>query len=300
MKGVKYILKKVSVIVPVYNSEQYLNRCIESLLDQSYSNIEIMIVNDGSTDKSLNICEKYKKVDNRIVIINQENKGVGKARNTGLKNVTGNYIMWVDSDDYIEKNHIESFVNRIEESDYDVAIALEKVDILREENSIEIIKNLLLKKIAPHLWQMIFKKDAIKNISFENIPVGEDFIFIVEVFFNNKSFYIFEQNSYFYTYNEESIIHKNNLNIKRKIIEPNKKMSNIFSKNKLSKYYNYYMLYDNLLVWGGINRKKEKELVEVLKENIKYLIKDIPFFELDYLNKKVCIKCLFIILGLIK
>lgn len=291
-------MKKVSIIIPVYNSEQYLNRCIESLLNQSYSNLEIIIVNDGSTDKSLSICEKYKENDERIIIIDQDNKGVGEARNTGLKNVTGDYIMWLDSDDYIEKNHIEAFVSNIEEDNYDVAVSLERVNIPKKENSIEIIKNLLLKKIAPHLWQMIFKKEAVGNICFEDLLVGEDFVFIIDVFLNNNNFCIFEQNSYIYTYNEKSITHKNDLEIKNKFVEPNKRLLEIFEKNKLTKYYNYYMLYVNLLIWKDSDNYKE--LKPLIKKNMQCLISNVPFFELDFMNKKVYIKSLFVLLGLIK
>lgn len=99
----------ISIIVPVYNSEKYIRRCIESLLKQEYSNIEIIIINDGSSDNSLLVAEEYLPKDNRIRIINQKNSGVSKARNIGIDNVTGEYICFVDSDDYVEHNYISNF-----------------------------------------------------------------------------------------------------------------------------------------------------------------------------------------------
>lgn len=92
---------KISVIVPVYNSEQYLNKCLDSIINQSYNNLEIIIVNDGSTDSSLHICQKYERNDSRIIVINKPNEGVSMARNAGLKIATGEYIGFVDSDDTI-------------------------------------------------------------------------------------------------------------------------------------------------------------------------------------------------------
>ena len=91
----------ISVIIPVYNVEKYLSRCIESVLNQTYRNLEIIIVDDGSTDDSLNICRRYEKKDKRIKVIHQDNGGLSSARNKGLMNSTGEYISFVDSDDWL-------------------------------------------------------------------------------------------------------------------------------------------------------------------------------------------------------
>ena len=91
----------ISVIVPVYNVEEYLDRCIESIVNQTYKNLEILLIDDGSTDNSYNICDKWAKKDNRIKVVHKENGGVSSARNVGLDVATGDYIGFVDSDDYI-------------------------------------------------------------------------------------------------------------------------------------------------------------------------------------------------------
>ena len=95
----------ISVIIPVYNAENYVGRCIESVQAQTYNNWQMILVDDGSKDKSLEICQKYADVDNRISVIHQENAGPGIARNTGIAKASGNYVVFIDSDDYIEKDY---------------------------------------------------------------------------------------------------------------------------------------------------------------------------------------------------
>lgn len=113
----------ISVIVPLYNGEKYLERCIESILNQSNENLEILLIDDGSTDSSIHICEKYKRLDNRVKIYNIPHKGVSAARNTGIIKATGDYFTFVDCDDYIENNMIQSYFNAIDlEPDLDLII----------------------------------------------------------------------------------------------------------------------------------------------------------------------------------
>lgn len=96
----------VSIIVPVYNAEKYLNKCLDSIVNQTYSNLEIILINDGSTDNSLSICNDYTNKDGRIIVIDKHNTGAADSRNEGLKKATGKYIMFVDSDDFIDLNII--------------------------------------------------------------------------------------------------------------------------------------------------------------------------------------------------
>lgn len=113
---------KVSVIVPVYNAEKYLPQCLDSLLKQTYTNIEVILIDDGSTDKSLAICQSYANKDNRIMIHSIENSGVSTARNLGIDCATGEYITFVDSDDWAEPNMLECVVNNIEQTESDLVI----------------------------------------------------------------------------------------------------------------------------------------------------------------------------------
>lgn len=124
-------MKKVSVIVPVYNSEKVLERCISSILAQTYNNIEIILVNDGSTDNSGDICNSYSKKNKRICVIHQENMGVSAARNSGILHAAGDYVQFVDSDDYIDRNMTETLVNALEKSSASVVICGYKlIDLL--------------------------------------------------------------------------------------------------------------------------------------------------------------------------
>ena len=112
--------EKVSIIIPIYNAEKYIKRCIDTIINQTYKNIEIIIKNDGSTDNSINLINKYKNKDNRIIVINQKNAGVSVARNNGIKKRDGTYVMFVDIDDWIELTMVEEMVKIIKEQEVDI------------------------------------------------------------------------------------------------------------------------------------------------------------------------------------
>lgn len=195
---------KVSIIVPIYNVETYLEKCIDSIIMQTYSNIEILLINDGSTDKSYDICQKFSKQDNRIKVINLSNSGVSNARNEGLSNVTGDYIMFVDGDDFIAYDALENIVNIIESSSWpdiivgkaihyysDLEMDYEKTHINTEEvNELSGIQRFLFiqdREMFPMwaVWRYVIKKDVISNNDLKftkGIISGEDLEFIIKVF----------------------------------------------------------------------------------------------------------------------
>lgn len=114
--------EKISVIVPIYNAELYLDRCLKSIINNTHRNLEIICINDGSTDTSLNILESYKENDSRIIVISQENRGVSSARNKGLEIATGEYISFVDADDMIHPKFFTCLMSIMIESDADIVI----------------------------------------------------------------------------------------------------------------------------------------------------------------------------------
>ena len=114
-------MKKISIIVPIYNIEKYLPRCLDSILAQTYKNLEVILVDDGSVDNSGMIADKYARNDQRIIVIHQVNKGVSAARNAGLDLATGDYIGFVDGDDYIEPDMYEILMRIIDEQQVDIA-----------------------------------------------------------------------------------------------------------------------------------------------------------------------------------
>ena len=115
---------KVSIIVPVYNVEKYLDECVKSILAQTYSNIEIVLVDDGSKDTSGSMCDEYKKQDNRIVVVHKENGGLSSARNAGMENASGDYYIFVDSDDTISPDMVEEMVKKAKEHDAKIVSSL--------------------------------------------------------------------------------------------------------------------------------------------------------------------------------
>lgn len=190
-------MKKISIIVPVYNVEKYVEKCIQSLINQSYKNIEIILVDDGSNDRSNKIIDEYAKVDSRILTIHQKNKGVSAARNAGLKVATGEYVGFVDPDDYVDYQMYETMLKKIELNMSDLAVCgFSKVTELSDKEEIFEIKDELLspKKcvedlfdfrggyaIKPSVWNKLFRRDKIGDLKFdENIGISEVLKFVVQ------------------------------------------------------------------------------------------------------------------------
>lgn len=177
---------KVSVIIPVYNAEKYLHRCIDSVLSQSFSNFELLLIDDGSNDKSGDICDEYAAKDSRIRVYHKENGGVSSARNVGLNNANGYWITFVDADDWIEPNTLS---NVTFDDKYDViripcnfnsSGKYYQHNIILETNK-EVIKY-LRHNFCNACWGRLYKKNIIGNIRFnESIRMGEDVLFFTEI-----------------------------------------------------------------------------------------------------------------------
>lgn len=209
----------VSIIVPIFNSESTLTRCLDSILRQTYENFELILVNDGSKDGSLQICEQYEKKDSRISVIDQPNSGVSKARNEGLKNSKGDVISFIDSDDYIDRDFYEFLVEQFKKSKAD-AIALSKYTIKKSELRDETldtslaIKNLLKLKLPSSVWAYLYSAKTIKNLKFaNNIHFFEDVLFNYQFFCKVKRIKLCSYNGYHYTSNPDSA---NNIELSEK------------------------------------------------------------------------------------
>ena len=211
---------KVSVIIPVYNNEKYLKECLESICNQTLSDIEIICVNDGSEDGSLKIIEEYKKKDDRIILINQDNLGVSAARNNGLKIATGEYIGFVDSDDYVDEDYYEKLYNAAKQNDFDIAVAgiirfkdNKKKCVLQFDNKqtvTNINKKMQLCKI-PYLSysvNKIYKKDALteNNLYFKEGVYYEDVRFTIRAIYFLKNLVTVPDTYYNYRKNPNSIV----------------------------------------------------------------------------------------------
>lgn len=203
----------VSIIVPIYKAEKTLSKCVESIQTQSYKNLEIILVNDGSPDRSGEICEKYAINDKRIKVIHQENKGVGHARQAGIELAQGEYITFLDSDDWIETDNIELLVETAKKEDADIVFCdfvTEDPDgthyikqIFNHLDCREMIENtLLFYRVWPNLGAKLIRRKLIvdNNINFSPyLKYGEDTLFICRLYRLNcklaylpKSFYHYE------------------------------------------------------------------------------------------------------------
>ncbi|WP_455537609.1 glycosyltransferase [Terrisporobacter sp.] len=220
----------ISVIVPVYNAEKYLDKCIQSIINQKYSNLEIILVDDGSEDNSLNLCKKYSESDERIKLIHKINGGVSTARNIGIEMAKGDFIAFVDSDDFIDENMYYNMMKKASEYECDVVMCdCYKIDNDKKEVFTHDIragfydkeqlyndyfnKLLMLDSInyPPTIsnWVMLIRKDIIKNYNLkykEGIRFSEDLLFGSQVMYYAGSFYYLKEECYYnYIKNSTSV-----------------------------------------------------------------------------------------------
>lgn len=210
----------ISIIVPVYNVAEYLQKCIESILDQEYKNFELILVNDGSTDSSFTICEKFASKEARIIIHNQENKGVSAARNVGLTLAKGKYICFVDSDDYIDPRYLSIMYRNLMSTDADISICSwtnylvtkyrDNKDVSKWNAEEALIQYIKMRSIDGNICSKLYKKEILRQIRFdENMRLGEDQIFVIQAI--ERSTLIAFQNLplYFYCIREDSAMRSN-------------------------------------------------------------------------------------------
>lgn len=214
---------KISIIVPVYNVERYLNRCVDSIITQTYKNLEIILVDDGANDSSAKICDEYKQKDNRIIVIHKKNGGLSDARNAGIDAASGKYIGFVDSDDWIENKMYEDLYNIITKHNANIAICgfcrtanqNEKIEQKREliteytrEQAIdELHKN---KSIQDYAWNKLYERKLFKDIRY---PVGknmEDKGTTYKLFLITDKVVVTTNKYYYYFNRADSIINKIN------------------------------------------------------------------------------------------
>ena len=228
----------ISIIVPVYNVEQYLNMCVQSILNQTFSNIEIILVNDGSTDRSGVICDKYLKYEN-VKVIHKTNTGVSDTRNCGIDIACGEYIMFVDSDDYLHPKACELLYNKIVKDKSDIVFGRYKKvnfnenqsfnqinieDSLSQIKSIDQVVESILSFEYPegiNAVAKLFKTTVIKDNRFMiGYPLGEDQEFIFSILANCNTVSFIDDIIYFYVFREDSAGHKKiNMSNERKLHE---------------------------------------------------------------------------------
>lgn len=246
----------ISVIVPVYNVEKFLSRCLDSLLCQTYKNLEIILVNDGSTDSSEEICEHYSKIDDRVSVINKQNGGPGSARNVGFLKATGVYVSFIDSDDWIEPNFYEEMHHAIIENDVDsvrcnyiidkneysnvvngsVNVAGKKFNRCNEDYEKNVIIPLLSGQMPCYFTAYLTKKKFLdmQKPYVEDIFLMEDTIYLNNLMFNINSIYFLDMPLYHYWSNDSGITRN-----------PDKYRTNIKNMPKVLKYFTDVVPHDS-------------------------------------------------------
>ena len=262
----------ISIVVPIYNVEKYLTRCIDSIIKQTYKNIEIILVDDGSPDNCGKICDEYAQKDNRIIVIHKENEGLSATRNAGIEIAKGKYIGFVDSDDYIKEDMYESLYNDMKKYDVDISICKyievfiddtnnnhKKSDVQNEENvkiynNIDILKKLLYNEnITDHAWNKLYKTELFKNNNIR-YPKG----------------YMFEDIGTTYL-----------------LFEKAKKIS-------LSSKMGYYYIRRESSILGKVNEKLIYHLLQMIKNRYEYLVEEVPELKKKLVENRVrTIKTIF-------
>lgn len=296
---------KFSVVVPVYNVANYLKYCIESIINQTYKNLEIILVDDGSTDKSSEICDFFKEKDNRIKVINKKNGGASSARNVGIENSTGDYLIFIDGDDYwddntaldqVYKNLIKSKVDVlmfgfkkyyesnkvIEKSKY--IFDIDMIDINSKKNTINyLVKNNLLISSPCNKVIKINLFDE-NNLKFKEGIIAEDIDWNLRLAINAGSFGVLNNAFYIYRQRECSITHSKTLKHIEDLLENLEFCINILnednSKVDFIDEYMSYVAYQYMTILVSIKQISEKVPEEIMKKikDFRYLLK----FNLNY------------------
>lgn len=276
----------ITIIVPVYNVERQITRCIKSLLEQTYENIEILLVDDGSTDQSLEICKKYEKVDNRINVITKKNGGVSSARNCGIKNAKGKYVCFFDSDDWVDKDICKKLMTRAKETNAQMVICgfseinedgqkkdhfpCKKEDELCEDY-LKICKDIVITRIVNSPCNKLFLREKISKLFNLNRNMGEDMEFNLEYIKNISKIAYLRECLYFYDVTVEGSLTKNiDLQINA-AVENNEIRQEFFRSLNIPEeqiYDEYYNSFISILFSVYLNQRSEFNRVfnRLLKE----------------------------------
>ena len=305
-------MELISVIVPVYNVEKYLSGCIESIVNQTYKNLEIILVDDGSPDRCGAICDEYAKKDERIKVIHKKNGGLSSARNAGIEISNGEYIAFVDSDDYIGRDMYEVLYNNIKKYNCDISICNflcvdengKNIDSMNETmpvgDGVVDSKSVLYYKFTETkywywvvAWNKLYKRNIFDNIRFEDGKLHEDEFIAHHIYFSAENVACASDALYFYVQRTDSIMSKK-YSVKRLdyvealLLRLNFAIENEFPKDVILKYFNIYF-------YSLIRSRRKADLSD--KEFKK------RYRELNKMYKKIyfsLLKCMFDIKSTIK
>lgn len=281
---------KLSIIVPVYGVEKYIDKCLNSLVKQSLKEIEIIVVNDGTKDNSQKIIDKYvKKYPDKIKSYIKENGGQGSARNYGLKKATGEYIGYVDSDDFVEKDMYKKLYNKAKENNYDIVVCgnynvsedyqNKNIDAFINNYNTD-LENIFFGKMA--VWNKIYKRDIlIKNkLEFKEKVWYEDLAFTLKAIMNSNTFAFIDEPLYDYLIREGSTMNNSNVQRNLEILDAFNDILSYIQHNKKEEYFSKieFLAIDHIYISAIVRVLKAEADDKVKRETINKLI--------DYMNKK--------------
>lgn len=283
--------EKISVIVPVYNVEFYLEKCVKSILNQTYSNFEILLINDGSTDNSSSICDKLKILDDRVKVFHKSNSGVSATRNFGIENSKGSLITFIDSDDFIKNDMLEILYSNLEKFNADISIGKvvdtfdkdytfneisEEISNWDNETAVKEILN--AKKTSFFPVAKLFKKNLFERIRFnDNFKLAEDALLITEILLSKKLNIVFsnrEVYAYFHHKNsattnilKDSVF--DTIKVHAKIFDMvNKKFPMLKDELTERKYWSYFTVFDKIILAENNDFLEEKKNLRKKSEKI--------------------------------
>ena len=309
----------ISVVIPMYNAQDTIEKALKSLTNQTYDNIEVIVVNDGSKDNSKEVVEEYMKIDNRVRLISIENAGVSNARNLAIKNSTGEYITFLDADDYLEKDTLEKMLLKLKEEN----VELVRTTFIQEDINGEFIqrgnlydvanrklgKNEIRNEFIPYVFEgkmptyvglLLVKAECIKDkLTFDtSLHMMEDLIFCMQLYLSIDSMYVYDFATYHYVYSQNS-----NSNARSKlqrnynnILHIVDKLNSVFANEQLEEfvYKKMYHIYAKICINLIINMiEEDDEFTPSYEEYIK-IVTDNKFLKLisnvDYAQDKEIVR----------
>lgn len=287
----------ITVIIPVYNTEKELPRCINSVITRSYKNLEILLVDNVSSDNSSEICDRYSLIDSRIKVMHLDKSGVSHARNEGLRVSSGEYISFIDSDDWIEEDFYEMLISKIQ----DCSIAIVGYKLLDESgmiiNTVELIEDkfvlnqenfinvecMVKNSALGFAWNKLYKREIVEKVRFPQLQSREDMVFNLSLLKTNLRIKLIGQyTGYNWVQRANSIIHKadsSNINIANELSNSLLNINWKFNKRSKIVVYNYIMkvflmdiIMKDIVTNINLNKAEKKELCKLLGGSIKIYI----------------------------
>ena len=287
--------EKISVIIPVYNVEKYLEKCIDSILNQTYKNLEIILVDDGSNDNSGNMCDKFAREDKRVRVIHKKNGGASSARNAGLDIATGEYIGFIDSDDFVDLDFYEVLYNNLVEENADMSMC-KLLDCYGDVNKTnkkvtkfvytteEAIKVVLEAKITSvFAVNKLYKRDIFNGLRYKEGDIAEDAEIILDVLMKCKKVVFLDAEKYYYIHRENSVTtSKFNRERSYDVIRAYEKNLKLIKEN----YPSLINVAEMRLCWANFqvldrsilkNLKVDMSIVKYLRKRFLHIMKDSCF-----------------------